>query len=466
MEHAMTDNESLLELDESNVYRQAIGAEQGLDPDHVEGLEGRIAKYHRQIEDRRGDDVGFMELPYDDELAAKIKEKANELRESCANFVVLGIGGSALGNIAVHTALNHQFHNLLPAGHEGRRGGPRIFVLDNVDPSLLRSFLDVIEDELEETVFNVITKSGSTAETASEFLFFRDLLRRNNLQPADHIVATTDPNPADSLLRRIAKADGYFTLPIPKNVGGRFSVLSAVGLLSSAVGGVDIDAMLAGAAAMDERCRTEDLHENPAALYAAIQYLFYEEGKPISVLMPYSHPLRRLADWYCQLWAESLGKRNGLHEEDVFVGPTPVGAVGVTDQHSVMQLFQDGPFDKVLTLVEVEEPLPGQDLPICQGDSEPELAYLAEHTFGDLFGSELRATRAALRDKERPNLTLRVPRVSERTLGELFMFFEYAVTYMGCLLDVNTFNQPGVELGKQYTYGLMGRDGYEPPRGA
>ncbi len=456
---------SVLELDVTNAYEQAIGSDQGLDPDHVAGLAGRITRHYQEIEDWRGDEVGFMELPYDTETADTIKQKAAELREWCRNFVVLGIGGSALGNIATHGALNHAFHNLLPADHPGRMGGPRIFVLDNVDPALLADFLAAIEGELDATVFNVITKSGSTAETMSEFLFFRDLLRRNGLEPREHIIATTDPEPQRSLLRRIARADGYFTLPIPANVGGRFSVLSAVGLLSAAVGGIDIEEMLDAASAMDDRCRTPELPDNPAALYAAIQYLFYEDGKPISVLMPYGSALSRLADWFCQLWAESLGKRDGLHEKDVFVGPTPVGAVGVTDQHSVMQLFQDGRFDKVVTLVEVEKLLPSRDLAICEGGSEPELGYLADHTFGELFGSELAATRAALRDKERPNIVLRIPRVNAHALGELFMFFEYAVTYMGCLLDVNTFNQPGVELGKQYTYGLMGRQGYQPPKG-
>jgi len=232
---------------------------------------------------------------------------------------------------------------------------------------------------------------------------------------------------------------------------------------------VDLDELLSGAAAMDERCRTEGMDDNPAALYAAILYLFYGNGKPITVLMPYANALRRLADWYCQLWAESLGKRQGVSGEDVFVGPTPVGAVGVTDQHSVMQLFQDGRFDKVITLIEVEDLLAGaagggpDRLPICGGASEGELSYLADHTFGELFGAELSATRFALRDKHRPNLTLRIPAVTARALGELFMLLEYAVTYSGGLYGVNPFDQPGVELGKEYTYGLMGREGYDRP---
>jgi glucose-6-phosphate isomerase len=300
----------------------------------------------------------------------------------------------------------------------------------------------------------------------SQFVFVRDLLRRKGLDPVRQIIATTDADPSKSLLRRISDADGYSTLPIQANIGGRFSVLIAVGLLSAAVSGVDIDELLAGAAAMDERCRSATIPANPAAHYAALLYLAYGKGKPISVLMPYSSALRRLAEWYCQLWAESLGKRDGLTDKDVFIGPTPVGAVGVTDQHSVMQLYQDGKFDKVITLVEVEDLLPSGKLPICEGDCEGDLSYLAGSDFGTLLSAEMAATRCALRDKHRPNLTVRIPQVNARLLGELFMFFEYAVTYSGYLYDVNTFDQPGVELGKVYTYGLMGREGYEPPEGA
>ncbi len=454
-------------LDISNVFEDQVGEEQGITREGLENLSSRAALCHEELQDRRDEDVGFMDLPYDTGLLERIERKAAELREWCANFVVLGIGGSALGNIAVHGALNHPFHNLLPAGHPGRQGSPRIFVMDNVEPGLLAGFFELIGDELDRTVFNVITKSGGTAETMSQFLHVRELLRREGCSPEDQIIATTDPRPEKSLLRRISREEGYFTLPIPPNVGGRFSVLSAVGLLSAAVGGIDVEALLGGAGRMDGRCRQAELGHNPAALYAAVLYLFYQQGKPITVLMPYSSALERLGDWYCQLWAESLGKKDGLEAENVFVGPTPVASVGVTDQHSVMQLYQDGRFDKVLTLIEVDRPGPSDgEVSICTEVPDSELSYLAGSTFGNLFHAELRATRRALTDKHRPNVTLRIPEVDAAALGELFMFFEYAVSFSGCLFGVNTFNQPGVELGKRYTFGLMGREGYEAPEGA
>lgn len=458
------EQDSTLELDATNVYQEAIGEEQGLSRDALEDLARRFVECHRRVEQMRGKEAGFMELPYDRDLVSRIKKKAAELRGWCKNFVVLGIGGSALGSIAIHSALNHTFHNLLPEEHPARQKTPRVFVLDNVDPALMSEFLDVINEQLDRTVFNVITKSGATAETMSQFLLVRDWLRREGCDPSKHIIATTDPSRHGNILHPIAQEEGLFKLIIPPKVGGRFSVLSAVGLLSAAVGGVEIEEMLDGAAAMDRRCRAATLEDNPAALYAAILYLFYGKGKPITVLMPYSNGLRRLADWYCQLWAESLGKQDGLSARDVFVGPTPVAAVGVTDQHSVMQLYLDGPFDKVITLVEVGDLVStGQsghvsDLRICRGGSERELAHLAEATFAALFRNELAATRRALTEKHRPNLTVRIPAVSARTLGELFMFFQYAVTYSGCLYDVDPFNEPAVGLIRQYTGDLMVTD--------
>jgi len=446
-----------------NMLDERIGAEHGLSRAELDGLAGPMAQFAELIEGRRGEDVGFMQLPYEQAVAARVKDTAEDLRSWCKNFVVLGIGGSALGNITIHCALNHPFHNLLPDGHRARHGAPRIFVLDNVDPSKIAGLLDLIGDQLPDTAFNVITKSGATVETMSQFLFVRELLAKTPCaDPQRQIVVTTDRDPDRSLLRRIAQSENYRSFEIPRNVGGRFSVLSPVGLLSAAVAGIDIEQMLAGARRMDAACRTGDLHANPSALYAALLYLQYQRGKHISVLMPYSDALRGLADWYCQLWAESLGKRDGLTDKDIFVGPTPIASVGVTDQHSVMQLYQDGPFDKVVTLIELDDPHP-EPLSICEGEPGPELSYLKGRSFNELFATELNATRLALTEKQRPNCTITVPAIRPDTLGELFMFFQYAVTYSGYLYGVNTFDQPGVELGKQYTYGLMGRAGYEPP---
>ncbi|KXB07551.1 hypothetical protein AKJ51_00985 [candidate division MSBL1 archaeon SCGC-AAA382A20] len=455
----MEDKESLVKMDFENMFSTAIGEKHGLEEEKTANFASSISEYTGEIQKRRGGDIGFMELPYDRENAERIKEKARKIKTWCKNFVVLGIGGSALGNITLRDALLHSFQTL----SEEDGNIPRIFVLDNIDPALIGDLEDILEGQLPDTAFNVITKSGSTAETMSQFLHFRELLRETEgCNPTQQMVLTTDPDPKNSLLREIGERDGYFMLPIPRNVGGRFSVLSSVGLLTAAVGGMDVDELLAGASIMDKRCQNKELEHNPAAKYAVLLYKLYQEGKHISVLMPYSSRLRALALWYCQLWAESLGKKDGLTEKNIFQGPTPVPSVGVTDQHSVMQLYQDGPFDKVLTFIEVRKNKQ-KGVRIAEKDIEKDLQYLSGKDFDELFRSEFLATRSALRDKNRPNCTISIPEVTPMTLGELFMFFEYAVTYSGFLYDVNTFDQPGVELGKRYTYGLMGRMGYEKP---
>lgn len=462
-----------LKMDYTNVMADAIGEEHGLVRSDLAALEDRAAACVREMAERRHADVGFPELPNNKELVAGIQAVARELRGWCKNFVVLGIGGSALGNRAISGALNHPMHNLLPHGHASRLGGPRLFVMDNVDPSLLAGLMDALGDELPRTCFNVITKSGSTAETMSQFLHFRDVLRDcKDCDVKRQLVVTTEPERREGgqvkhgLLRKITEEEGYTSFPIPPNVGGRFSCLSAVGLLSSAVLGADIDALLAGAAAVDKRCSDEDFWANPAALYGAIHYVMYQHGRTISVFMPYSNSLGLVSDWYCQLWAESLGKRDGLNARDIFVGATPFRAVGVTDQHSTMQLIQDGAFDKIISLVEVETAL-DEILSICpSGKSEPELDYLARSSFNELLARELHATRCALREKHRPNLTLKMDRVSAYNLGQLLMMLEHATAFAGFFFQVDTFNQPGVELGKKYTYGLLGREGYDPPQTA
>ena len=268
----------------------------------------------------------------------------------CENFVVLGIGGSALGNIALQTALNPYMYNLDQAQ---RKGCPRLFVFDNVDPAQFASFLDWLDGKLDKTIFNVISKSGRTAETASQFMTIRQKLidRLGATGYKERIIATTDAK--EGTMRKIADESGYRTLQVPDGVGGRFSILSPVGLLSAAVCGIDIDALLAGAAEMDKRVSSTDFYNNPAAINAAINRHYYERGKKISVMMPYSYALKDFADWYRQLWAESLGKSENLAGSKVHIGPTPVKALGTTDQHSQVQLYREGPNDKLFTFLKV-----------------------------------------------------------------------------------------------------------------
>jgi glucose-6-phosphate isomerase len=290
-------------------------------------------------------------------------------------------------------------------------------------------------------------------------MIVRDMLRRARKdRAAERIVAITDP--ARGTMRRICDAEGYQTLPVPEGVGGRFSALSCVGLFSSAMVGIDCAALLDGAAEMDDRCASPQLAENPAALLATILVsLGAEKGKSCHVMMPYSSALSSLADWFAQLWAESLGKMAPTIVGPVGQGFTPIKALGATDQHSQIQLYREGPNDKVIGFVEVEDF--GADVPIPAGLGVESLAYLEGSTLGTLLRAEKRATEYALVDSGRPNFTIRMGRVDEAHVGGFMWLWQMATAYAGVLLGVNAYDQPAVETGKQATFGLMGRAGYE-----
>jgi len=378
------------------------------------------------------------------------------------NMVVLGIGGSALGNIAVQSALNSPTWNMMGSTSAGgKRNGPRLFVIDNVDPAYFGSIMDLCEANggVEKTLFNVISKSGETAETAAQFMIIREMLKKRlGSAYGGNIVAVTDP--AKGTMRKICDAEKFLTLPVPDGVGGRFSVLSPVGLFSAAMCGIDIDAMLEGAKDMDAACSREKMLENPAALLASMLVeMGTAKGKPNHVMMPYANNLYLLADWFRQLWAESLGKEKDTQGREVFAGFTPIKALGATDQHSQIQLYREGPNDKVIGLVAVEKF--SREVEIPTGLGVDALQYLEGKKMGDLLNAERRATEYALVESLRPNFTITFPQVDEYHVGQFINLWQIATAYAGLLLGVDAYNQPAVETGKQATFGLMGRKGYE-----
>jgi glucose-6-phosphate isomerase len=444
---------SQIKLYYKNVTAEVIGAENGITPEQLKSLAEKTSPLIGRLnEERKAGKTPYRDLPFNKEISKKVKQLADDLKGRCENLVVLGIGGSALGNIALQTALNPYMYNL----DDAQRIGPRLFVFDNVDPAQLASFLDWVGDKLDKTIFNVISKSGRTAETASEFLIIRKLLL-DKLGPAGlkkQIVATTDAE--QGTLRNITNDAGFRCLEVPDGVGGRFSVLSAVGLFSVAMCGIDVDSLLAGARDMDARVSTQDFHKNPAAINAAINYHFYNYGKKISVMMPYSFHLKDLADWYRQLWAESLGKAKDLADNEVHIGPTPVKALGATDQHSQVQLYREGPNDKLFTFLQVDNF--DNDLTIGPApDSAPELQFLAGADLSALLNSEKQATEYALLQDKRPCLTIMFDRVDAYTVGQFIYLYEVTTSFVGGLFGINTYDQPAVELGKEATFALMGR---------
>ncbi len=445
-----------LTLDYTNMLAPRLDG-RGVPPEALDGLRDRFAAIHADVERRReSGELGFYALPYAAESAKDILEFAEGPGQVAQDIVVLGIGGSALGTIALRDALLPFGWNALSL--DAREGFPRLHVLDNVDPDRVGPVLDRIEPG--STLYIVVSKSGTTAETMAQFMVARQrLLDRFDEEGARrHVVFVTDP---ESGVLRDHAHQALAVMSVPGNVGGRFSVLSPVGLLPAALVGIEIRELLAGARSMDERCRTDALHENPAALFAALQWLAdTEAGAPIHVMMAYSDRLYGLADWYRQLWAESLGKREALDGTEVFAGPTPVKALGATDQHSQVQLYMEGPLDKTVTFLTVGERDEDVAIPELYGDVGA-LGYLGGRTLGELLDAEQQATAGALAEAGRMNMTIQLPSLSARGVGELIMMLEIATVYAGALYGIDPLNQPGVELGKKLTYGLMGRPGFE-----
>jgi len=440
-----------------NVTADVIGTEHGIASEQLKALAEKTSPLIQKLnEERKAGRTPYRDLPFNKEIAQQVKELAAELKQRCENLVVLGIGGSALGNIALQTALNPYMHNL----DDTQRTGPRLFVFDNVDPTQFGSFWDWAGFKLNKTIFNVISKSGRTAETASQFLIIRqmilDKLGPEGLQ--NQVVVTTDAR--EGTLRKIATDENLRSLEVPQGVGGRFSALSAVGLFSAAMCRIDVDSLLKGARDMDVRVSCEDFYKNPAAINAAINYHFYNRDKKISVMMPYSYALKDLADWYRQLWAESLGKAKDLAGSEVHIGPTPIKALGATDQHSQVQLYREGPNDKLFTFLQVNNfkrklkigPAPG-----CA----PELGFLAGTDLATLLNNEKKATEYALLTDKRPCLTVILDEVNAYTVGQFIYLFEVTTTLAGALFGINPYDQPAVELGKDATFALMGKPGYE-----
>jgi glucose-6-phosphate isomerase len=440
-------------LDYTNMMVDAIGPEHGISDDELKGLAIKTKAYHQDIQQRHAaGELPFFDLPHKTEVVEECLALAAEVQKNFDNLVVLGIGGSALGTTAIFNALRYK-HNLQDSVNRG--GLPRLFVLDNVDPDGFAAHLGLCDPA--RTCFLVISKSGTTVETTSQFLVARQWVEDTVGDDfRNHFILITDPE--SGVLRELANSEGYRTCSIPAGVGGRFSVFTPVGLLPLACVGIDIVALLQGAADISKYVCHDDLESNPAYLNAALQFLAYQKGMQISVLMPYSDRLKDLGDWFRQLWAESLGKKHALDGSLLHAGPTPVNALGTTDQHSQVQLYMEGPFDKVVTFLVVEEF--ARDLALPAYGASPQMEYLAGHSLAELIQVEQRATAAALVKNKRANCTIAIPEVNAGVVGALIFLFEVQTLFAGYLFNVNPLDQPGVEEGKHFTYALMGRQGY------
>jgi glucose-6-phosphate isomerase len=450
-------------FDYQNLMQAAVG-EDGLAPAALDAKAGAaaVAAFRRRVE---AGEIGFPLLPADRRTAAAIAEFADDLRSAIDDVLLVGIGGSALGAYALDVALRgpHPLQSAAAtvakksANGKARSGArPRLVVLDNVDPGPVAAALEQLNPR--RTAVCVIAKSGSTAETMATFLIVREWMtaalgRRARTQ----IVAITDTEKGDLL--KIAKQEQYPLFFVPANVGGRFSVFTPVGLVPAALIGLDIGKLLAGARAATAAGWSESLETNPALAAALVHCALAARGKRSEVVFAYSSYLWGAAFWYRQLWAESLGKARDRQGRTVEAGQTPIAALGVTDQHSQLQLYIEGPRDKMITFWEVARPRVDVTIPKALSEYES-CGYLGGKPLSRLLRAERAATEAALTRASRPNCRWTLARLDEAAIGAFFQTLEFQTAFAGELLGIDAFDQPGVELGKKLTYGLMGRRGF------
>jgi glucose-6-phosphate isomerase len=434
-----------IRCDLNNLFRPAI-------PDGPEGLAGfeaAFAEAHRGIAVmKETGHLPFANLPADSVLLQQIVESATRC-DFAQDVVLMGIGGSSLGPQALYQALYGPYAAL----RKGERPQRRLFVLDTIDPRTCREVLETVTPT--KTLFLFISKSGNTAETLAQYLFVR--ARLPDL-PEKNFFAITDPK--DGFLRQLATEKGWPTLPIPVGVGGRFSVFSPVGLFPLALCGADVVEIAAGAAQMEKRCRSARLTQNPAGVLAVILRHWTEGPCRQVVMMPYGDRLRFFADWFAQLWGESLGKRTMLSGERCVTGTTPIKALGVLDQHSQLQLYLEGPRDKLVCFVAVDDWGEAGNLNAAPtGDERAD--FLLGKSLAELLSAECQATAESLRENARPNATIWLSSPQPHQLGQLFQLFMNVIPYLGVFAGINPFDQPAVERIKKLTFGLMGKKGYE-----
>ncbi len=424
----------MLNLQTKNILSENIGTLHGISELRLK----RFSEKHQKLVEttfasKNQAGYHFLNLPDAKVTLTNIKNYVkNQEKMGWKHIVLIGIGGSALGPIAVRDALINPYEK-----------GVKLHVLDNIDPTRTAELLGHLP--LKKTLFVVISKSGTTTEPMLLYGLVEEKLQKKfpkNYQ--QHLVFVTDPH--SGLLKAIGEKEGITCFSIPPKIGGRFSVLTNAGLLPCALAGVDINGLLQGARQMREAIKRAKGYGNPALKLACIQYLLdRKKNKSMTVLMPYSHHLFRMGDWYRQLLAESIGKSR-------WAGPTPINALGTTDQHSQLQLYNEGPNNKFLIFMRVLSHAHDPEL----GETLPEaMNYLNGKKMSQVIDAALSGTAQALTKNKRPNVTIEVPKVDAKHIGALFMLFEFQIALLGMLYKVNAFDQPGVEESKKITKALL-----------
>lgn len=426
---------------------QIQGQYQGLhnvDLKEVENAKSQLQKLWQQ-KDEEGAFCSWLNLPLQPEVQQKVITYAQSVKGQYEAVVHIGIGGSCLGPQALLEALLPSYWNELSSVQ--RNGYPKFYFVDNVDSDKMASLQQIVP--VEKTLFHIVTKSGGTMETWSAFLMFLEQLQ-NKVgveQAKKQIVATTDPE--KGLLRQLVNEYGWQSFEVAPDVGGRFSIFSPVGLLPAALAGIDMQQLCTGLKDAHQTCQQTAVDKNPALQAALLNYLAWKKGASQTVLMPYSAKLAYTADWFVQLWAESLGKTIELNGDKVALGSTPIRSVGVTDQHSQLQLFNEGPNDKLITLIFVDQTQ--NKLTIPQLFDQPALSQLQGIELNNVMLAEAQGTRDSLVTNQRPVLTWQMPKLDAYYYAQLLFYLQVQTALMGFLMGVNPFDQPGVELSKKLT---------------
>lgn len=380
---------------------------------------------------------GFYKVIDDETVLDEIEIFAAQIEGKYSDIVVCGVGGSALGPICLRDTFTHSF----------KTATPKLHVLENIDPDFMAEAAESLD--LGRTLFLITSKSGGTPETVAQYMFFKDLVSQANLDMSEHFVFVTDPE--TSLLHDIGEQEGIKMFFIPPSVGGRFSVQTPVGLLPAALMGIDIRDLIKGMQDMRDSFVNTNIDQNLPFQLACAQTASYLKEKPMNIIMPYHTKLRQFGAWCVQLIAESTGK---FKADGSSVGITPIPSLGVTDQHSQVQLFAEGPNDKLVMFIGVENFNHEVEIPVNIDSSKTN--FLIGKTFKDLLHAEQAATAGALTENDRPNLTITIPELTPYYLGQLFMLFEGATAFWGEFFEINAFNQPGVERGKVLTREILG----------
>jgi glucose-6-phosphate isomerase len=445
-----------LTLDYTNCLAESIGATHGLTKSEVDTLVAKFPKHHENIDEQRSNgECGFFDLPYQDlsELKALLKKHQGKWD----NLVVVAIGGSAVAPESLLTSLGHDFYNHLDA--KGRKGAPRVFFASNPDPKYLLDLFEVIDPK--RTLFQVTSRSGSTTETMATYLWLQDFLKKKigkSAVSAQMLIATDKEKSPFSEIARQEKID---LLNVPANLAGRFGVLGATGLFMAGMCGFDIGKLLGGAADMDKRCRHGDPTRNPAYMHSLIHYLLTRKRrKTIHAMFAFSNRLHGLAVWYAHLCSVSLGKMLNRKGKAVHVGPSPVVALGSADQHGQMQLYAEGPFDKVITFLTVKDHGAKVTTPGAYPKIE-QAAYLANVDFDRLLDCGHIGAEQAVTASGRPNMAIVLDAVDEASIGGLYYMLQLSTAMSAELYGIDPFDQPGVEHGKQANFAQLGRAGFE-----